>query len=832
MSKQPRSRTQDAPTSAPRPTATDVVIRDEPLYVALIRGGLSVTAALRECLNKCSTPIEKAKLLRDTQIHLGEEREISGEVITRVQEIIESDEIWEDLGVTKEELFEQINYISVIRPAITEYARTDGRKERALTEIGNLWGPDWINELDPEGTVMPSVFSEHFLRYMRRIARISNSVETIGDRIKREIRKRKEKRGIGTRATHFATVRDLMAVAARLSSQIVEGNSRPRAETSKRVRMLSPKTEDPQNEERTAKRTQLDTVPGDDDEPKSEGDTSDDNISNDADADVDTASALRNCQCPPAINEGVKRRILVRRAMKADVSVTIRDLEYFSKNRALDMLCWYHHRELCAGIGLKVKSGSRNELTRRLHYVYENRFALGDLTVARSSWFKKDYRGRVPEDDLGPMKYVPRGKGNEWSFNAEKVFIRYAGANAWDEWLSNGTTIARGTMAWMLVGDEAKTRIKQEIYMYTHHRRRVNGSPNYGWLRNSYHSLIQQIARLDPVYYALVVAARPDGNYRQISFPYYMKAALPGDYTFFQHLDLNMRRYIECRQGMNRIQTSLTLNQESPTNCTMVLPGFHRHIVEWWGKVKSRGHDINPPSAGKSGKAEFGNIKRNQEHDGNMHRTDRIYLPEDKEAYGELVPAICGPGDIRISKPEILHGSSSNSQGRAESKRWVVNPWFVGIQEDHSTLDIPESATWEVLSNAHRDLLALSTTPSGQNNVHGFPRGRFAGSIALRGLSALSDALVGARRWTDPDVLEERNLVLGEDDAAAWEYINKVRGKLMAAWEEGFEKIKRWEQAAYGETSYFRKLELEGEVEPTSEDAPREDIDEDDEMEG
>ena len=167
--------------------------------------------------------------------------------------------------------------------------------------------------------------------------------------------------------------------------------------------------------------------------------------------------------------------------------------------------------------------------------------------------------------------------------------------------------------------------------MYLHHQRKVNEKNNLGWLRSSYHLHIQQIASQDPPYYALVTAT--SRNWWQISYPYYMKVVLPGDYTAFQHLDLNLRTYIECDRGANRIQTSLTLTSEVPENCTFVVAGFNKRIKEWWSVV------IKRPGPGRKA----------QKHNSNCLRTNRIYTKKDKLKYGSYVPTVCGPGDIRIS---------------------------------------------------------------------------------------------------------------------------------------------------------------------------------------
>ena len=51
------------------------------------------------------------------------------------------------------------------------------------------------------------------------------------------------------------------------------------------------------------------------------------------------------------------------------------------------------------------------------------------------------------------------------------------------------------------------------------------------------------------------------------------------------------------------------------------------------------------------------------DHNGNCLKINDLYRVEDKEKYGDFVPAVCGPGDIRISRPEITHGSTSGKDG-------------------------------------------------------------------------------------------------------------------------------------------------------------------------
>ena len=42
---------------------------------------------------------------------------------------------------------------------------------------------------------------------------------------------------------------------------------------------------------------------------------------------------------------------------------------------------------------------------------------------------------------------------------------------------------------------------REEMTMYRHYLREINGRPNWGWLRNMYHGLFRQLVRQDVDYY-------------------------------------------------------------------------------------------------------------------------------------------------------------------------------------------------------------------------------------------------------------------------------------------------------------------------------------------
>src|SRR5690606_37663298 len=93
---------------------------------------------------------------------------------------------------------------------------------------------------------------------------------------------------------------------------------------------------------------------------------------------------------------------------------------------------------------------------------------------------------------------------------------------------------------------------------------------------------------------------------------------------------------------------------------------------------------------------------------------------------------------------------------------------------------------WASISAAHRDQVGLPTTPSGQHNHDNYPTVRFPAGVDFTGFSALSDALIGRRPWSDPDDIREAGIVLGSDDGAAWALINKVRQAMVDKWESAY----------------------------------------------
>ena len=151
-----------------------------------------------------------------------------------------------------------------------------------------------------------------------------------------------------------------------------------------------------------------------------------------------------------------------------------------------------------------------------------------------------------------------------------------------EEFMKDGNVVVKGFFDWIMKDEQLMWMVDVEFEMYAHHLREQNGTPNYGWCRNMWHSLVQQAIRQDLGFYAMNAAARPDGNWRLVSLPYYSKFAVTGDSTGFKHIDINIPQFLETGRGENIVQTAVSIDDEDEDRCTIIVRGFQDHTKEWW----------------------------------------------------------------------------------------------------------------------------------------------------------------------------------------------------------------------------------------------------------
>ncbi|RPA93276.1 hypothetical protein L873DRAFT_67820 [Choiromyces venosus 120613-1] len=280
----------------------------------------------------------------------------------------------------------------------------------------------------------------------------------------------------------------------------------------------------------------------------------------------------------------------------------------------------------------------------------------------------------------------------------------------------------------------------------------MNGKKRNGWIRTMFYSVIQQVVRQDPVCYALNVAARLDMNFRLISYPYYTKDTTPGENTSFKHLDLNVLRRLSENQGINIVQCSVSVDNEESDGCTIVVPGFHRNIREWWSRVEDRSMAANELTTCVS----------------------KTFTKDDAEAFGYFIPSPCPRGRIRITRLDILHGSTPVSCLWCQ----MILPCYIAVPEDHAKLENDECETWTQLSTFHHLMEAPDHSTSDFSSAYGGPGFRFPAAVRLESCSTIGDAVLCAQCWDDPLVYEELRALLGPDDKIGQQYTQSVRQRL------------------------------------------------------
>jgi hypothetical protein len=406
------------------------------------------------------------------------------------------------------------------------------------------------------------------------------------------------------------------------------------------------------------------------------------------------------------------------------------------------------------------------------------------------NWFRLPEREENLRSELRHNKYQHRSSiFFSLTLEPQAIFKRFASEEAWDQFQTDGTVIIPNVFTFLTGDNEAMDLIRQEFEVYNwHYYPEGDGNSRRGWLRPMYYSLVQQLVRMDPIYYALNVAARPDLNWKLISVPYYTKDVQVGESTGFAHLDMDVNfEYQQGKKVMNMIQGSMSLNDEEEDGCTVLIKGFHRHIYSWWERVLQRGISRHT----KTGNT---NIKN-------------LYRPDDEIRYGKLEPTPCPQGGIRLSRAELIHGSTS----KGLRPRRLIFPWFTGIQDDGEALDMAGAEMWTQISTYHRDMEVPRKQASGKAaSTYGVQGNTLLPKIMLPAGCAISNALVGRVKWSDMLVQRELGILFGEDDQKAVQFAQEVRSQGLKNMKHAFKLFVDLEMAAFEEVSYFtRQLNTE-----------------------
>ena len=438
-------------------------------------------------------------------------------------------------------------------------------------------------------------------------------------------------------------------------------------------------------------------------------------------------------------------------------------------------LCWDHLRLFCRQTaGLYSNSITLPILQSRINDVYKNLHIHNSFVHQHRNWFNKSTRDTVATDSLIPYRYLSTPMPQP-TINPEVIFKHFGGTATFTEWLDTGVILLPDLCSYL--NDIPQQLIDFEFNLYRHHFAESPGQPAKGFLRNMFYSGIQQLIRQDPGWYAMQVACRPDHEWRLICYPYVAKDPEIGENTGFCHMDINIEKYLEAGIGFSQLTSSISLDQEFEDGCTIVVPGFYKRIKEWQQRRKDRG--IRP--AGTTTDA-----------------SSSSYNEQDIAIFGSPKPYPCSKYGIRLTLPSNIHGSTKLTLQR----RRVLYSWHTRVAANGHDLEIPGQHSVEELCRCHRDLEAPTRGVAGELVTHSRPPFRFPAAISMESSSALGDALIGRRKWDDPMVIYEANLVLGTDDNAALQYVHETRQKLVHNYIRCVENMRQIEPMVFPNNSF------------------------------
>lgn len=457
-------------------------------------------------------------------------------------------------------------------------------------------------------------------------------------------------------------------------------------------------------------------------------------------------------------------------------------------------ICMHHLREASSHMAGLCSSIRHDLLKLRIRYVVSLTSNAALWTVRNTKptyhWFVSDFQDPRPNAYLGnnafptcsdyklPSQFLTDEQVDKILERIDKT------GGLLETWRNDGTIIWPCFDWWKK--DKLLEQFIDEIRMYRHHYRFDKDGRYRGWVRNCYHSIAQQAMRVDPLFYLLNVCLRPDHNTRLIPYPYYVKYSKNGDKTKFVHLDLNPDK--ELVALFKQIQSSVSLTQETEHDCTRVVPGLHLEdrLMKWWNE---RGRYLH----NKAGDLKGGDTVQCE------------WTREDDKNYAEIREYICKPGDCRISRSCLPHGSA----GPATVDRMTMLPWYVPIVD--GCLEVEKGGSLADLVFANSQLLPGPSSPSGSPEKYSKPPTEaFLGGIRLNVEGfALPDAIMGRRPWTEPSVQKELARLNGPDSD---KYIKEVRRAIRCGVVAAWKQVEEAEREQYGENSYFKWKDENAEV--------------------
>ena len=369
---------------------------------------------------------------------------------------------------------------------------------------------------------------------------------------------------------------------------------------------------------------------------------------------------------------------------------------------------------------------------------------------------------------------------------ARMIVKKIASSKTWKTWIEIDNLLILDLFFWLWIDVKREAKIEdlidQEFDLYLYHQVERNDQFNKNWLRTMCYELIQQIIRQNSSYWVLYVSLRLNRHTRLIAYFYYVKYAKSKNSTYFRHLDMNIRQYLEFDHDANIIQDFVSMNDETKVDCTEILLDFHQHIKKWWQKMK----------------------RRDQVNDESVIDLEKLWKSKNIEIYDEFVFVSCSRDDARITRSKISHDSIKNV---VRDIRRIILSWFVCVRENDETLNNIEFDLWSKLTIAHVQQNYIARTSFELHNRFDEISYKFSSETQLYLSSSLNQVLICRTSWDDSIAQMNANLILDENWQTTKSEMSKHRVKTLQRFKIAWVLIKKIEQLFYEKNNFFTNVD-------------------------
>lgn len=319
-----------------------------------------------------------------------------------------------------------------------------------------------------------------------------------------------------------------------------------------------------------------------------------------------------------------------------------------------------------------------------------------------------------------------------------ELLCRYTGlADAWWRWQRDGFLHLPGFFSYM-----------EELGVFKRIRKYLskwdmggNGNslmdPNCGMIQRCY-SMLSEMVQRDPAYYAILVACRPDQNWRLIHcLEKRGKRALFDSDDLAFGVTMDRIKLLVKGEGTSDIQSTAVFPTLEESQKIRLVPGFHRELHSW------------------------------------LRSSFEMKHGHGYEKFGQAQEIAVQPGDLVICLPQILRWPKSFSSSN------LFNLSQTGMEQNlpttperciERTKTVTPGNSWEQLEpqyeNSDGEVQQYDWEESDWTE-HGWHSG-----------SAIAEALAGRLDWNSSKAIEEATCILGTNGVPAVKLVQKSRALL------------------------------------------------------